>query len=177
MNTKIENRSLLRKLAVIIAEHPRYTMKELAEEAGISKASLHRICGTRENLQLLLANETNDAVKNILQVVKRDYSDYEVGIRELIAIHFDHKEFLTFARDTQLCEQKGYAYEYIEAMDEFFLKGKKKGFFKAEFDAATLTELFISIFSGITNAESVGRIPTALSTRIFQDAFLGGTKE
>lgn len=36
---------LIKALAVAIVDHPRATLKELAEAAGVSKATLHRFCG------------------------------------------------------------------------------------------------------------------------------------
>lgn len=41
---------LLKALADAIVVHPLATLKELAEAAGVSKATLHRFCGTRDNL-------------------------------------------------------------------------------------------------------------------------------
>lgn len=37
---------LIKALAVAIVDRPRATLKELAEAAGVSKATLHRFCGT-----------------------------------------------------------------------------------------------------------------------------------
>ncbi|ELX4162395.1 TPA: efflux pump transcriptional repressor NfxB, partial [Pseudomonas aeruginosa] len=39
---------LIKALAVAIVDRPRATLKELAEAAGVSKATLHRFCGTRD---------------------------------------------------------------------------------------------------------------------------------
>ena len=36
---------LIKALAVAIVDRPRATLKELAEAAGVSKATLHRFCG------------------------------------------------------------------------------------------------------------------------------------
>lgn len=47
---------LLKALAHAIVVHPRATLKELAETAGVSKATLHRFCGTRDNLVTMLEN-------------------------------------------------------------------------------------------------------------------------
>lgn len=177
MNKKINNEILLKQLAVIIAEYPRYTMKELSESVGISKASLHRIYGTREGLQELLIAETRQCIESIIAIIEREYLDYGKALEELIQTHFENKEFLTFAQEMQVCERFEYIDRYLSVMDDFFLKGKKQGFFKVEFDPSTITELFISTFSGITDAERRGRIASSLSRKIFKNAFLSGTAD
>lgn len=177
MSIKISNETLLKKIAITIAENPRYTLNELAKAIGISKASLHRNYGTRESLQQLLENETQKCIELIIDTAKKKHSNFNIAIQELMQIHLDNKEFLVFARESQLCINNNDAIRYITMMDEFFLEGKKQGFFKLEIEVATLTELFISIFTGITNAERIGRIPTTQLLKTFKNSFLFGVME
>ncbi|EPB7030303.1 transcriptional regulator, partial [Pseudomonas aeruginosa] len=50
MDASVADEKLLKALAVALVDHPRGTFKEIAEAAGISKATLNRFCGTRDNL-------------------------------------------------------------------------------------------------------------------------------
>lgn len=176
MNSKIGNENLLKNLAMSISENPRFTLTELAESVGISKASLHRICGTRENLELMLSNEASVHIEEVIAIVNQKFDDYEFAIQKMIEVHMINKEYLFFAQETQLCVDGGFVEKYINSMDNFFFEGKKDGFFRIDFDNAVLTDLFISTFSGIVNSERMGRIPTASSVNIFKELFLNGVK-
>ncbi len=46
-----QDQRLLKALATAMVNHPRATMGELAELAGVSRATLNRHCGTREGLK------------------------------------------------------------------------------------------------------------------------------
>lgn len=175
MNLKINDEILLKKLAILIIDFPRYTIKELAEASGISKASLYRICGTREQLEELLSEEAKKCIESIIQTSSEQHDDYVDGIRTLIAIHLENKEFLAYAQRTQLCANNSYQERYLAAMDTFFLEGKKKSFFNMDYDPATLTEIFIAIFAGIIDAERRGRIASAMMNKVFFNIFLNGT--
>lgn len=177
MNTKISDEILLKQLAVIFSKNPQYTLKELAEAAGISKASLYRICGTRENLEKLLVDKSRECIELIFQAVQKPCTDYPARLLELIRIHLENKEFLTFAYSMQVCQKYGYTERYLLTMDAFLLSGQKAGIFKIEFDAATLTELFISVFLGIIDAERRGRIAPAIAAQVFLKFYLGGAGE
>ena len=63
MNTTTNEEQLLKHLAVAIVEKPRSTIKELAESVEISKATLHRFCGTRENLQQILTEKSSETLE------------------------------------------------------------------------------------------------------------------
>ncbi len=56
---------LIKALAVAIVDHPRATLKELAEAAGVSKATLHRFCGTRDNLVQMLEGHGETVLNQI----------------------------------------------------------------------------------------------------------------
>jgi len=43
-------------LDIAIVDRPRGTFKDLAQSAGVSKATLNRFCGTRDNLIEMLIN-------------------------------------------------------------------------------------------------------------------------
>ncbi len=50
MDLTAADEKLLKALAIAIVDHPRATFKEIAQAAGVSKATLNRFCGTRDNL-------------------------------------------------------------------------------------------------------------------------------
>ena len=50
---------------------------------------------------------------------------------------------------------------YDSALDAFFLRGQRAGFFRIEVGAPVLTELFLSLIYGIVDAERRGRAASA----------------
>ena len=63
MHSEDADSKLLKLLAVAIIESPRATLQELAESVGISKATLHRCYGTRDNLEKLLLEKSGRSIR------------------------------------------------------------------------------------------------------------------
>lgn len=158
MNSTNEDIELLKKLAVTIVYNPRSTTKELAESVGISKATLHRIYGTRDNLENVLMEKATGSVKSIIAVTEIEFEDYKEGIKTLLKVHYENKEFLTFVCGYQLGTEDEYWSDYFKALDNFFLKGQKAGVFKIDVSVPALTEIFVASFSGMIEAERKGRV-------------------
>jgi len=177
MNTTANEEQLLKRLAVTIVEKPRSTIKELAESVGISKATLHRFCGTRENLQEILTEKSRGALESIIKVAQEDFQSYQDGIRNLINIHYENKEYLIFTCGMHSSIENEYWVPYMKAIDSFFLNGQKKGSFKIDFNVSVLSELFISIICGMIDAERRGRIASSGIEEVFEKFFLYGALE
>lgn len=80
MGLSYNENNLLKLLAVAIIDSPRSTIKELAEASGISKATLHRFCGTRKNLELMLNKKASEVIENILKVINAEVTDTEIFV-------------------------------------------------------------------------------------------------
>ena len=174
MNETNEDK-LLKQIAVAITENPRRTTKELAEAVGISKATLHRFCGTRENLEIMLVNKLEQILPQIISIAESEYDNYIFGLRELINIHFENREYLFFSCSMQTCTiENSYWNSYMKALDNFFLKGQKAGDFKIEISNSILTEIFVSTFGSLFYAELRGRVASNGITEICEKMFLFG---
>ncbi|MEG0134187.1 MAG: hypothetical protein RR844_01470 [Clostridium sp.] len=84
MSSISEDNKLLKNLSVAIVDNPRGTTKELAESVGISKATLHRTYGTRDNLETILMKKASEAVENIISITEMDFEDYKEGVKILL---------------------------------------------------------------------------------------------
>lgn len=166
---------LLKSLAVTIIDNPRSTIKELAESIGISKATLHRFCGTRDNLEKMLIEKARISIEEIIFIAKEDYSDFLEGFKLLINAHYKNKEFLRFTKGFQLSIDEEYWSNYIEALDYFFLNGQKKGIFKIDFNVSFLTELFIATICGMVDGEKTGRLAKSGLTDTIEKFYLFGS--
>jgi TetR/AcrR family transcriptional repressor of mexCD-oprJ operon len=174
MNLTTNENQLLKLLAVAMSEKPRSTIKELAEAVGISKATLHRLCGTRENLEMLLLEKANEALESIVKISESNLEDYKEGLKLLINVHYENKELLSFICGVQCCMDEEYWNTYLKAIDSFFLKGQKQGVFKIDFSVAVLSEIFVAAISGIIDAERRGRVASSGIADSFEEFFLHG---
>lgn len=175
MRLSNQETELLKQLAVATVEKPRSTIKELAEAVGISKATLHRFCGTRENLEVMLAERVTRALNTIIDAAEKDYDDYKIGLGELIIAHYEEKEFLLYHFNMQSCMDEEYWMPYSKAVDSFFLNGQKQGAFRLDFGVVFLSEMFTTGICGLIESERRGRIGKSGMSKAFEDFFLRGT--
>ncbi len=66
MDLTAADEKLLKALAVALVDHPAGTLKDIAQAAGVSKATLNRFCGTRANLIEMLLNHASDLMNHMI---------------------------------------------------------------------------------------------------------------
>ncbi|OLF54303.1 TetR/AcrR family transcriptional regulator [Pseudomonas chlororaphis] len=171
---------LLKTLTVAVVSRPRATMKELAQLAGVSKATLHRYCGTRENLGQRLEAYAEGTLNRIIENCQLQHAEPLDALRRLIKEHLCHRELLAFLmaqyRPDFLDVERGDArwQSYLDALDGFFLRGQKDNVFRIDITAAIFTELFLTLVYGMVDAEQRGRAANADSARSLEQMFLHG---
>jgi TetR/AcrR family transcriptional regulator, mexCD-oprJ operon repressor len=173
VNTNTNEDKLLKLLAVAVVENPRSTIKELAESAGISKATLHRLYGIRENLEKMLTQKAGEALDNIIATAEKDFDDYMDGMSQLIRAHLDNHELLRMTCSLQSSIEDDWS-PYLKAIDTFFLKTQKQGAFRIDFSAQVLSEFFVSSICGMIDAQRRGRVASSGLPETFEDFFLHG---
>ncbi|WP_445675175.1 efflux pump transcriptional repressor NfxB [Pseudomonas aeruginosa] len=171
---------LIKALAVAIVDRPRATLKELAEAAGASKATLHRFCGTRDNLVQMLEDHGETVLNQIIQACDLEHAEPLEALQRLIKEHLTHREllvFLVFQYHPDFLDPHGEGarwQSYLEALDAFFLRGQQKGVFRIDITAAVFTELFITLVYGMVDAERRGRAASSNSAHTLEQMFLHG---
>lgn len=169
------NESQITKLlAVAIVEKPRGTLKDLAEASGISKATLHRLYGTRENLEKSLADQVQVAMEQIVALASMKFVDYRSAIEQLVGAHYEKKELLRVVSILPRFMEPAYWEPYTKALDSFFLSGQQEGTFRVDLGAQTLTELFMATICGVIDAERRGRVASSVLCESARMFFLNG---
>lgn len=168
---------LLKQLTTALVNHPRATMKELAELAGVSKATLNRHYGTRASLEQQLELHAKNVLVGITSNAGLHAAEPLEALRHLIREHLTHRDLLAllmFAHRPKgpMLEQET---SYIEDLDEFFLRGQHQGVFRIDISAAAFTELFINLIYGMVDAERRGRAASANSVHSLEQMFLHGS--
>ncbi|MFF7709718.1 TetR/AcrR family transcriptional regulator [Pseudomonas sp. NPDC007930] len=172
--------TLLKALAVAIVDRPRATVKALAEAVGVSKATLHRLCGTREALIEQLMAHTSVVMKRLIAAANLEHAAPPEALRALIDGHLAERELLLFLifqykPDTLAWTDPASPWNpYIAALDGYFLRGQQAGFFRIDISAAVLSDLFASLLIGMIDAERNGRAAPAASARVLESMFLRG---
>lgn len=153
----------LKKLALAFCINPRRTAKELAEAAGISKATFYRIYGSRDNLSRLLSEKAREKVSFLMELVNEEEGDSKSRLRDIICCCCDNKEYLmllcygnvTGSIDSW-CQET-----YTRQMTDFFLRGQKSGAFRVDIPASVMTELFAGAMWSLFEGECHGRVASA----------------
>ncbi|WP_047286486.1 TetR/AcrR family transcriptional regulator [Pseudomonas protegens] len=180
MHLPITDERLLKALADAIVVHPRATLKELAQAAGVSKATLHRFCGTRDNLVTMLESYGEQVLIQVIDNAELDSSDAVMALHRLIIEHLKHREMMIFLlfqyRPDSFDDSEAHRpwRAYADALDSFFLRGQQAGAFRIDISAAVFTEMFLSMVYGIVDAERRGRAASATSVQTLELLFLDG---
>lgn len=180
MSSPASDAKLLRALAVAIVDHPRGTVKELAEAAGVSKATLHRFCGTRDNLIEMLMTHTSEVMAQIVEQADLHRAPPAVALRNLIELNLAQRELLLFMvfqyrPDTMAPNAEGNCWQpCIDALDGFFLRAQQAGCLRIDIGAPVLADLFMTLLCGIVDSERLGRAPSASSALALEQLFLHG---
>jgi TetR/AcrR family transcriptional repressor of mexCD-oprJ operon len=177
MSINTHDEQLLKKLTAAISANPRGTTQDLAETAGISRATFNRFCGSRENLMEMIKEQAESSLTGIIDMAKRNVKDYPSALSGLIEAHFENQEYLVFSCEAQNNIGNSYWDNYLGALDSFFLTGQKAGAFKLDFPSQMLSELFVSMICGMIDAQYRGRVATAGICNTITDFFLNGAGE
>lgn len=183
MDVSTADEKLLKALAVAVVDHPRGTFKEIAEAAGISKATLNRFCGTRDNLIGLLLDHGSSVMNRVIENAGLNERPVLEALSCLVSDHLVHREMLAFLafqwRPDSLDEDVGGTrwLPYGDALDGFFLRGQKEGVFRIDVGAPELTEAFIALVFGIVDAERRGRVARAGMSMLIEQFFLNGASQ
>ncbi|HHX0933792.1 TPA: TetR/AcrR family transcriptional regulator EscR [Pseudomonas aeruginosa] len=162
-----------------MVNHPRATMGELAELAGVSRATLNRHCGTREGLKRRLESHARSTLERLTHSAALQRLEPREALRELIREHLAQRDLLAllmFEQNPGRQAEHGDAswQSYVEALDAFFLRGQQKRVFRIDISAATFSELFIVLIYGMVDAERRGRAASAGLSATLEELFLRG---
>jgi len=168
---------LVSALYTAVALRPGASMGELAALAGISRATLHRYCGTRDNLDNQLWQHARAALLRILGNIDQPGMQPLAALARLIREHLAQGELIAFLTSRYLVHMSTQGQTdlqfYLERLDGFFFNGQQRGVFRVDITAALLTEMFVSLLQGTVDARLRGRVPRECS-QMLESVFLRG---
>lgn len=173
MDMSTHEEQLLKKLAVALAEMPRANTKEIAEAAGISRATFNRLYGSRDNLVKTITDRASESLSSIKTIATEDQNGGS-ALRRLLDAHLDNQEYLVFLCAIQSDPENQIWNEYLSALDAFFFSGQKRGVFRLDLTAQMITELFVAMICGTIDASRRGRIASSGIRESLISFFLDG---
>lgn len=183
MELAATDEKLLKALAVAMVDRPRGTFKDIAQGAGISKATLNRFCGTRDNLIDRLMEHGSVVMNRAIAEADLLNAPPLEALQRLIEQHLAQREILVFMivqwRPDSMDEDQGGQrwLPYADALDAFFLRGQEQGVFRIDIAAPALTEVFASILFGLVDAERRGRVARSGMANLVETVFLRGASK
>lgn len=171
-----DREELLKKLAMALVANPGSTMKELADSAGISKASLHRIYSTKEKLQATIVERMRDIFAEIRRTIQKPHEDYMEALRELVAIHCRNSTYVLFTGRDDFFEmiRDGEWDAYYNDLEKFFREGQERGILTLDFSAGVIGDIFINLVTGILECYLWGHLTEREMEKTIFRALLGG---
>lgn len=171
---------LFKTLAVALARHPRFNLNELAKYSGISKATLYRLCNTREQLVEKIKNISFTNLQEMIEDADFNSQPPLDVLRFLIKKSIENSEYYIFLIYHYSTESNSgndndiFWNNFEKKFDEFFLNGQKTGAFRIDMSASALTDLFGYLLSGLMDSESRGRTTRATLAKDMEQLFLYG---
>ncbi|EMR0528611.1 hypothetical protein RZE90_006712, partial [Pseudomonas aeruginosa] len=107
MDLTAADEKLLKALAIAIVDHPRATFKEIAQAAGVSKATLNRFCGTRDNLIEMLLNHGSVVIYRVIADADLEAAPLD-ALHRLIEGHLIHRELLVFRHCCKVSDEAAF---------------------------------------------------------------------
>lgn len=168
----------LKKLASAFCTKPGGSARDLAAAAGISKATFYRVYSSKDHLEEILTERAEEVVEGLFAITEKDITSRN-ALSEMMRWCCDNREYLMFlcrsallgdsCVDTCRCS-------YDDRMRAFFLKGQQRGEFRVDVPAAVMAEIFGGEMAALFEAESRGRIASAMMADYWETIFLFGVE-
>ncbi len=171
---------LMAALALALVDKPRATLQKLAKAVGVSKATLYRFCKTREELIARLMTHGAQLMRSALIEARLDEGTPREAVQRVIQGQLAHREMGAFLMyywkpDTLSDERWAHHWEqFTQALDAFFLRCQREGYFRIDISAAALTESLIALVVCMMDAERLGRVARAGMADVVETLFMNG---
>lgn len=165
MSLDIDKRMI--ELAAILAKSPNATYQEISEGLGVSRATLYRFCGNREELIYRIVKYAATKLTENIQAIRLEDGHPIDALNRLLeselkdrSLHAFLSEFWSSSHELD-SELSPAFLTYEKVLDNFFLRGQREGVFRIDVPAAVLNESLTWLLIGLMDAERRGRIARA----------------
>jgi len=180
------NEKTVRSLALALSTHPRANLQEIAQAAGISKATLYRIAPTRDALLKLIYERGELHLRDSVTHARLEEAPHTDALRRLVSNLIKEREiYLCWGTNLWMHMLEGKDSQpdlshweaYAKRMEEFFLAGQRAGAFRIDMSAKWLYKTFDFMVCGAIDAAHRGEIAPADLENLILKQFLYGAIE
>lgn len=174
-------------LAIAVAQNPRGNLQEIAQRAGISKATLYRkVATTRDGVIELLMERATNHLQIALLNAELSKPPLTEALQRLTANVMQGRAFYQFWNVSQwvqmidakeIDEHAPLPSFYGETMENFFLQGQRAGVFRIDLPAKWLVRTYDSLLYAAVDAAQRGEIASVGMVPMIVQTFLNGTLE
>lgn len=176
----LTNNKFMMTLATALAKSPKGTYQEIADNAGISRATLYRLCGNRKALIRRLLEYATVRLTDNIRAVRLEEGPPVEALERLLKSELEYRPLhlcLTefWSSEPELTSELTPVYQiYEKTLDDFFLRGQREGVFRIDIPAAVLNETLTGLIISLIDAERRGRIASASLPETVMQLFLEG---
>lgn len=169
---------VLRAVARLLTHRPQASMADIAEAAGISRATLHRLVQDRQTLFAATAELSRERASAMLDAADLGRGTATEALTRLVHEAADIADLLGFLvneprawqEDDELDE------ELDRSLTALFLRGQEAGEFRVDQQAKWMTDALISLLGGAAWSVSAGRLAAGDLGRVVLDTLLTGCR-
>lgn len=171
---------LLRIAAGVLARSPSARTEDIAQALGLSRATLHRRFGRRDDLVATVRAHAEEQVWAVPSRAELERGEAGEALLRLLDALQDCAPFLAFLYDAVFedaaAEQDPVWEETDQQILDFFARGQEAGAFRAELSPAWMSEAIYALAAAGEWSVLSGRIPRDEVARQVSELFLGGVR-
>lgn len=175
----VDREQVLRAAAALLSRKATATMGEVAQAAGIGRATLHRHFAGRDALVRALEELGLRELEAAVAAAGPEEGDPVAALRRLVAATAPVAPLLTFLiTENQLFEGEEQMNEGWDRVDAIicalFRRGQEEGVFRVDLTATWLTDALYGLISAGAWAVQAGRVATKDYPYMIAELVLGG---
>lgn len=169
---------VLRAAARLLIHRPHASMAEIADTAGISRATLHRLVHDRPTLFTATAELSRDYVLAMLETANLEHGTATEALTRFVHGSAEIADLVGFLINEPRIWQEDEELE--EELDRqltgLFLRGQESGEFRIDHQAKWMTDALIALLAGAAWSVTVGRLATGDLASAVLDTMLAGRR-
>ncbi len=158
-----EREASLRTLADALVRNPRASMEDLAQALGVSRATLHRLVSSRDDLIRELSSHAVGACTRTFTEIDLQDGPADQAIMRLVQALTPNTSFYLFLRDaTDLSHALECEWERDRSkLTQVFQRGQEDGIFRVDMSARWMVDALGGLMHAAAEAAHEGRLATA----------------